>query len=77
MRALKVFYSDVGEGGVAVNCEKTQFFLNTLYMKLFINYKSAKKESPNLSDFLAEQVSDSPNLSLTPCMSAIFTPLIK
>ena len=22
----------VGEGGVAVNCEKTQFFLNTLYM---------------------------------------------
>ena len=28
--ALKVFYSDVGEGGVAVNCEKTLFFLNTL-----------------------------------------------
>ena len=23
----------VGEGGVAVNCEKTQFFLNTLYLK--------------------------------------------
>ena len=32
MRALKVFYSDVGEGGVAVNCEKTQFFRNTLYI---------------------------------------------
>ena len=32
MRALKVSYSDVGEGGVAVNCEKTQFFLNTLYI---------------------------------------------
>ena len=29
--ALKVSYSDVGEGGVAVNCEKPQFFLNTLY----------------------------------------------
>ena len=27
---LKVSYSDVGEGGVAVNFEKTQFFLNTL-----------------------------------------------
>ena len=25
--------SDVGEGGVAVNCEKTQFFLNTLYLQ--------------------------------------------
>ena len=24
--------SDVGEGGVAVHCEKTQFFLNTLYL---------------------------------------------
>ena len=32
MRALKVSYSDVGEGGVAVNREKTQFFLNTLYI---------------------------------------------
>ena len=32
MRALKVSYSDVGEGGVAVNCEKTQFFLNTMYI---------------------------------------------
>ena len=32
LRALKVSYSDVGEGGVAVNCEKkTQYFLNTLY----------------------------------------------
>ena len=31
-RALQVSYSDVGEGGVAVNCEKTQFFLNTLYV---------------------------------------------
>ena len=30
LRALKVSYIDVGEGGVAVNCEKTQFFLNTL-----------------------------------------------
>ena len=35
MRALRVSYSDVGEGGVAVNCEKTQFFfLNTLYLIL-------------------------------------------
>ena len=30
LRALKVSYIDVCEGGVAVNCEKTQFF-NTLY----------------------------------------------
>ena len=31
LRALKVSYSDVGERGVAVNCEKkTQFFLKTL-----------------------------------------------
>ena len=33
LRALMVSYSDLGEGGVAVNCEKTQFFLNTLYVK--------------------------------------------
>ena len=33
LRALKVSYSDVGEGGVAVNCEKTLFFLNTLYIE--------------------------------------------
>ena len=32
LRALKVSYSDVGEGGVGVNCEKNQFFLNTLYL---------------------------------------------
>ena len=32
LRALKVSYSDVVEGGVAVNYEKTQFFLNTLYI---------------------------------------------
>ena len=32
VRALKVSYSDVGKGGVAENCEKTQFFLNTLYL---------------------------------------------
>ena len=32
--SLKVSYSDLGEGGVAVNCEKkTQFFLNTLYVR--------------------------------------------
>ena len=31
LRALKVSYSDVGEGGAAVNWEKTHFFLNTLY----------------------------------------------
>jgi len=33
LRALKVSYSDVGEGGVAVDCEKTKFFMNTLYLK--------------------------------------------
>ena len=26
LRALKVFYSDLGEGGVAVNCEKKHNF---------------------------------------------------
>ena len=26
MRALKVFYSYIGEGGVAVNCEKNTIF---------------------------------------------------
>ena len=30
VRALKVSYSDVGKGGVAENCEKTTFSLNTL-----------------------------------------------
>ena len=30
LRALKVSYSNVGEEWVAVNCEKTQFFLNIL-----------------------------------------------
>ena len=34
LRALKVSYSDVGEAGVAVKCEKKQFFLNTLYLHL-------------------------------------------
>ena len=34
LSALKVPYSDVGDGGVAVKCEKTHFFLNTLYMAL-------------------------------------------
>ena len=29
---LRAFNSDVGEGGAAVNCEKTQFLLNTLYI---------------------------------------------
>ena len=33
LRALKVYYNDVGEeGGVALIFEKTQFFLNTLYI---------------------------------------------
>ena len=36
LRALKVSYSNEGEGGVAGNCEKTQFFLNTLYINLLI-----------------------------------------
>ena len=31
---LKFSYSDVGEGGVPVNCEKTQYFLNTLYLEI-------------------------------------------
>ena len=31
LESFEVSYSDVGEGGVAVNCKK-HFFLNTLYM---------------------------------------------
>ena len=42
MRALKVSYSDVGEGWVAVNCEKTQFFLNTLYY--YVEWKMSNKK---------------------------------
>ena len=39
VRALQVSYRDVGEGGrVAVNCEKTQFFLNTLYIIFIFHY---------------------------------------
>ena len=35
LRALKVSYSDEGEGGLAVSCEKkTYFFLNTLYIRV-------------------------------------------
>ena len=30
VESFEGLYSDVGEGGIAVNCEKTQFFLNTL-----------------------------------------------
>ena len=41
LRALKVCYSDVGEGGVAVNCEKTQLFLNTLYI---VEYEKGRRE---------------------------------
>ena len=37
LRAFKVSNSDVGEGGVAVNCEKAQFFLNTLYVIDYIS----------------------------------------
>ena len=40
LRALTVSYSDVGEGGDAVKCEKTQFFLNTLYV---FDYKMISK----------------------------------
>ena len=39
-RALKVSYSDIGEEGVAVNCEKTQYLMNTLYF----NFLKVKKD---------------------------------
>ena len=35
--ASRVSYSDVGEGGLAVKCEKTQFFINTLYYITSLN----------------------------------------
>ena len=43
LRTLKVFYSDVVEGGVAVDCEKGQFFLNTLYISLYSRKCSGSK----------------------------------
>ena len=45
LRAFKVSYSDEGEGGVVVNCEITQFFLNTLYNWYFkVNILYASKD---------------------------------
>ena len=41
MRALKVYYSDVGEGGVAVNCEKNHNFSLTpctLQSNIIVNF---------------------------------------
>ena len=40
LRALKISYSDVCERGVAVNCKKTHFFLNSLYMRSMYVLKS-------------------------------------
>ena len=42
-------YSDVGEGGLTVNCEKTQFFLNTLYQIMKINHVLSVYEKNALS----------------------------
>ena len=39
LRALKVSYNDVGEGGIAVNCKKTQIFLNTLFISYLSKYR--------------------------------------
>ena len=39
-------YSDVGEGGVAVNCEKTQLFLSTMYL---IKRSKSEKGLANIS----------------------------
>ena len=50
MRALKVSYSDVGEGGVAVNREKTQFFLNTLYINEITKFGANIKYEEDLRD---------------------------
>ena len=37
LRAFMVSYSDVGDGGVAVNCEKkTHFFLDILYINIYM-----------------------------------------
>ena len=54
LRALKVSYSDAGEGGVAVNCEK-----NTIFLELSVCSKSdyippngAKLESARPRSFL-------------------------
>ena len=38
----------VGEGAVAVNCEKTQFFLNTLYNKGVFRASRKYDLTPNL-----------------------------
>ena len=50
LRALKVSYSNEGEAGLAVNCEKTRFFLNTLYIsKEFWFYPELPTHTPPAS----------------------------
>ena len=51
LRASKVSYSHVGEGGVAVYCEKTQFFLNTLYMIDSVSNKDMNLKKGNILSF--------------------------
>ena len=47
-RALKVSYSDKGEGGIAVNCEKTHFFLNNLYHALLADNETCVRAWINM-----------------------------
>ena len=46
---------NAGEGGVAVNCEKTQFFLNTLYLSLrFKHYAKLQNQEQEIVVFFKE-----------------------
>ena len=50
MRALKVSYSDVGEGGVSVNCKKKTIFPKYAYVAA-----DADAKATGLTDFKNEK----------------------
>ena len=60
MKDLKVSYSNVGEGRVAVNCEKTQFFLNILLFRLAELPVGAFKELTGIKHLLIDHRKSKP-----------------
>ena len=53
VESSEVSYTDVGEGGVAVNCEKTHFFLNNFFqIYLYLSFLSIYLYIDFLSFFL-------------------------
>ena len=72
LRALKVSDSNVGEGGVAVNFEKTQFFLNTLYMYNYAHIRAVFDIPCSMSSIILVIKADrasimGPPVPLKPC----------